>query len=124
MLEFAEPVLFLFSVGAVCCFSTESHSGVSLLSQAQIRTRGNMACYHGFSYRKIDKIGLSNGIQIYSISFTTLKSSVLLRIILVFIKGLFIFSVSYYILLNFHILVPCPFFFKIIILTMWLGYIT
>ena len=60
MLEFAEPVLFLFSVGAVCCFSTESHSGVSLLSQAQIRTRGNMACYHGFSYRKIDKIGLSN----------------------------------------------------------------
>ena len=54
-------------------------------------------------------MGLSNGIQIYSISFTTLKSSFLLRIILMFIRHVFIFSVSYYTLLHFQILAPCPF---------------
>lgn len=57
---------------------------------------------------------LGKGIQTSATNITSLKSSVLLRISLAFIEDIFIFSVFYYFLLNFQIILPYPFIFNLI----------
>ena len=53
MLEIAEPVPVLLSRWCLLfLYSTESHSDFSLLLHVQIRTRGNMACYHFFFFNR------------------------------------------------------------------------
>ena len=55
---------------------------------------------------------LGKGVQTSATNLTSLKSSVLLRISLVFIEGIFIFSFFYCFLLNFQIVLPYTFIFN------------